>query len=192
MFPNVSKCNSTFPRRKSLFRVSTLGKLELHSETLSKLHHEPSSKILKVTVMRNDVLFLNIHEGVQASQKYGKTDEYKSRKQQYASANRGQTKTENLTSKSLENDITAVLTGSKNTENLTSTSVENDRTTARDREQMLTKGIIEFTKIYLEEIFAKIPCRKQLPFATPMCLPLVSCDFVVSLRLHCSWGLLRA
>ena len=40
--------------------------------------------------MQNGVLFLLIHEGVQASQKYGKADEYKSRTQHYSGANREQ------------------------------------------------------------------------------------------------------
>ena len=45
------------------------------------------------------------------------------------------------------------------------------------------------TNLYIEEIFAKFPCRKQLPFATLMCLPLVSGVFVVLLQPHCSWWL---
>ena len=72
--------------------------------------------------MRNDVLFLDIYEGVQASEKYGKPDEYKPGKQHYGDANRQKVlmnaytgwghNTENLTSKSLEKNITATLTGS--------------------------------------------------------------------------------
>ena len=65
-----------------------------------------------------------------------------------------------------------------------------------NREQKLTKAydgsigrLREFTNLYLEEIFAQFNCGKQLPFATRVCSPLVSC---VSVVLHCSWGLLLA
>ena len=37
--------------------------------------------------MQNGVLFLHTHEGVHASQKYGKPDEHKARKQHYSGAN---------------------------------------------------------------------------------------------------------
>ena len=71
--------------------------------------------------MQNGILFLHIHEGVQASQKYGKPDEYKCTKPQYDGGNREPKNTENLMSKSLENNIKAATTRSKNTEDLTST-----------------------------------------------------------------------
>ena len=58
----------------------------------------------------NGVLFRHIHEGVQASQKYGNPDEYKSRIQSYSGAHTGKN-TEDLRSTSLENHITAALTG---------------------------------------------------------------------------------
>ena len=53
---------------------------------------------------------------------------------------------------------------------------------------MLTKAyggwiwrVSEFTNLYLEEIFAKFLCRKQLSLAPPLCLPLVLfCVFAVS------------
>ena len=99
-----------------VFPPLTLGKLELRFETSSKLHHESclQLKILKVTLMQNDVLFLEIQEGVQASQKYEKPDEYnRSREQQHNGAKSEQQNMENLTGTSLENKITAALTGSK-------------------------------------------------------------------------------
>ena len=37
--------------------------------------------------MRKDVLFLHIHEGLQASKKYGKLVEHKSNKHHYSGAN---------------------------------------------------------------------------------------------------------
>ena len=43
-----------------------------------------------IILIQNGVLFLQIHEGVQASQKYRKPNKYKSRKQRYGSANREQ------------------------------------------------------------------------------------------------------
>ena len=75
----------------------------------------------------------------------------------------------------------------------------NERYGGANKGQMLTKvyrgwiwRISEFTNLYLKEIFAKFPRRKQLPFVKPMCLSLVSCVFVVFLQSYCSWGLLLA
>ena len=47
----------------------------------------------------------------------------------------------------------------------------------------------EFTNLCLEETCAKFLCRKQFPFTTPMCLPLLSCVCVVFLKPHRSWRL---
>ena len=52
--------------------------------------------------------------------------------------------------------------------------------------------ICEYTNLHLEEIAAKFPCRKQLPFATPMYSPLLFRIFVVFLQPNCSCGLLLA
>ena len=49
--------------------------------------------------------------------------------------------------------------------------------------------VSEFTNLDLEEIFAAFPAVAVLQ---PVCLPLVSCVFVVSMQLHCSWRLLLA
>ena len=62
--------------------------------------------------MQNGALFLHTHEGVLSSQKYGKPDKYKSRKQHYAALT-GSKNTKNLTSTSLENNITAAEAGRK-------------------------------------------------------------------------------
>ena len=178
--------------------------------------------------MRNDILFLNIHEGEQASEKYGKPDEYKPGKQHYGDVNRQKVlkkaytgwghNTENLTSTSLENNITATSTGRKCSWKPTLDEVtirktwraQAWKTTLRrrqqvesaheslhwmrsqygksdeykpgkqhhrdaNRQQMLMKAytewrwrVNEFTNLFLQDIFAKYPCRKQLPFATPM------------------------
>ena len=85
--------------------------------------------------------------------------------------------TENLTSTSPENNITAALTGSNNTENLTCTSLENNLRAALKCSRKRTVDEVNFTNLYFEKIFAKSLCRKQLPLATPMCSPLVSCVF---------------
>ena len=106
---------------------------------------------------------------------------------------KGSKNTEHLTSRSPENNITAALTGSNNTENLTSASLENNLKAAlKCSRKKPTVDDYDFTHLYFEEIFAKLLCRKKLPFATPMCSPLVSCVFVVFPQPHCSWGLLLA
>ena len=40
-FAQRIKDNSSFPKTEALSRVLTLGKVELHFETLRKLHHKP-------------------------------------------------------------------------------------------------------------------------------------------------------
>ena len=63
-----------------------------------------NEEIFTLVLMRNGGLFLQIREGVQASQRLKKTDEYKSRKQNYSGANKEQN-TENLTSTSPGNNV---------------------------------------------------------------------------------------
>ena len=120
----VSKYNSTFPRVKTLLELSE------NSSHTSKVEQSAlwnKLKILKHTLIFivNGILFLHIHDGVQASQKYGEPDAYKSGNNIKA-ALIGSTNTETLTSAtSLENNITAAPKWSNNTENLTSKSLEN-------------------------------------------------------------------
>ena len=47
-------------------------------------------KKIHIILEQNGVLFLHIHEIIQTSQKYGKSDKYKFRKQRYGGANREQ------------------------------------------------------------------------------------------------------
>ena len=138
------KCNWNFPRVKTLYRASTLGTLELRFETSSKLHHKPwyNWKILEVTLIL-------VRNGVYSNTPWRRTSKSKN--------------PENLTSTSLEKNITAALTVSKNTENLT--SLEDTLTEKKAYESPKAYGgwrwrFSAFTNLYVEEIFAKCPCRK--------------------------------
>ena len=138
-------------------------------------------------------IYIYIYEGVQTSRKYGNLTSTIPENNTITMALKGSKNTEHLTSRSPENNITAALTGSNNTENLTSTSLENNLKAAlKCSRKKPTVDDYDFTHLYFEEIFAKLLCRKKLPFATPMCSPLVSCVFVVFPQPHCSWGLLLA
>ena len=95
--------------------------------------------------MQNGVLFLHIHQGVQAIKN-----------------------TKNLTSTSLGNNVTAALTESKNTKNLPSTSLENDIIVALPDSKCAQKPTKdqddELANLYLVEI---LPHSRQLLFAMP-------------------------
>ena len=117
--------------------------------------------------MQNGVLFLHIHQGVQAI-KNTKNLTSTSLENNVTAALTGSKNTKNLTSTSIENNVTAALTGSKNTKNLPSTSLENDIIVALPDSKCAQKPTKdqddELANLYLVEI---LPHSRQLLFAMP-------------------------
>ena len=114
-FPAVGaislRCNSIFPRLETLLRASNIAKLELYFETARKLRHEPWNNFKR-------------------SKSHSYSCETTFYSYTYMKAYRQVKNTENLSSTSQINTITAAPKWRENTENLTSTSLENNITTA--------------------------------------------------------------
>ena len=75
---------------------------------------------------------------------------------------RGSEDTKHLTSTSPENNVTAALTGSNRTENLVSTSLENDRKAALKCLRKPTVDVDDFTNLYLAKNLCQIASQKAV------------------------------
>ena len=154
-----------------------------------------TSKELKFALifMENGILFLHIHEGVQASQKYGTPVEYKSGKQHHGGLT-GITNTETLrSSTNVKNNITTALKRSKNMENLRITTLENlitatltgskcSRKPTADEYDGLASSQTSILKKSLQNSSLERSCRSQCE-----CVWRLSFEFS---PFACSWGLL--
>ena len=178
----VSKYNSTFPR-------SSLAKLELYFETFSKMHQFKNTESHSYSYERAFYSYTSMKAYKQVKNTENLTSTSPEKKPSTTAVTGSKKYSENLTSTTLENNITAALTGSKKygkPDEYNTMSALTGSECSRSLHGGSRWQVSEFTNLFREEIFAKFPCRKQLPFAMPNCLPLISCVFVVFLQPYCS------